>query len=137
MTEISLSHLVRHALRLRPDRLIVGEVRGPEAFDMLQAMNTGHAGSMSTCHANSAHDALYRLESMVLQATPNWPLPAVRSYIASAIDVVVFVERCPQGSRHVAQIVEIGDALTTHGTYSTSVLAHSLHPSNGDLALVM
>lgn len=137
MTEISLSHLVRHALRLRPDRLIVGEVRGPEAFDMLQAMNTGHAGSMSTCHANSAHDALYRLESMVLQATPNWPLPAVRSYIASAIDVVVFVERCTQGSRHVAQIVEIGDTLTTHGTYSTSVLAHSLHPSNGDLALVM
>ena len=135
--EISLCHLVRHALRLRPDRLIVGEVRGPEAFDMLQAMNTGHAGSMSTCHANSASDALHRIESMVLQATPNWPLAAVRSYIASAIDIVVFVERCAQGSRRVAQVVEIGDVLTTHGTYSTSVLAHSLHPSNGDLALVM
>jgi pilus assembly protein CpaF len=101
---------------------------------MLQAMNTGHAGSMSTCHANSAHDALYRLESMVLQATPNWPLAAVRSYIASAIDIV---ERGPQGSRHVAQVVEISDTLTTHGSYSTSVLAHSLHPSNGDFALVM
>jgi pilus assembly protein CpaF len=123
LNDISLSHLVRHALRLRPDRLVVGEVRGAEAFDMLQAMNTGHTGSMSTCHANSALDALHRIETMVLQATPNWPLGAVRSYVASAIDLVVHLERSSSGRRYVVEVVEVADVVSTHGAYVTSRLA--------------
>ena len=126
LNDISLSHLVRHALRLRPDRLVVGEVRGTEAFDMLQAMNTGHTGSMSTCHANSALDALHRIEAMVLQATPNWPLGAVRSYVASAIDLVVHLERSATGRRRVAEVIEVADVVSTHGAYVTSVLAHEV-----------
>ena len=78
--------LVRNALRMRPDRIIVGEVRGPEAFDMLQAMNTGHDGSMSTVHANSPRDALYRIENMVMMANLNLPLQAIRMQIASALE---------------------------------------------------
>lgn len=119
---IELSDLVRHALRLRPDRLIVGEVRGAESFDMLQAMNTGHAGSLATCHANSAVDALHRLESMVLRAVANWPLSAVRSYIASAIDIVVHVERDHDGSRHIADVVQVDDTLGSDGGYVTCSL---------------
>jgi len=136
VSEINVSQLVRHALRLRPDRLVVGEVRGVEAFDMLQAMNTGHTGSMSTCHANSAIDALHRIEAMVLQATPNWPLTAVRAYVASAIDMVIFVERFATGQRIVTQVVDVANTLSTHGLYVTSLLAHGLHPSNGELAAV-
>ena len=119
---IELCDLVRHSLRLRPDRIIVGEVRGPEAFDMLQAMNTGHAGSLSTCHANSAVDALHRIESMILRSTANWPLHAVRSYIASAIDVVIHLERKPDGSRRISEVARIDDTLASDGTYVANSL---------------
>ena len=119
---IELCDLVRHALRLRPDRLVVVEVRGGEAFDMLQAMNTGHSGSLATCHANSAVDTLHRIESMVLRAIANWPLTAVRSYVASAIDIVVYVERTPEGTRRIADIVRVDETLGSDGGYITSPL---------------
>ncbi|MCL6268524.1 CpaF family protein [Sansalvadorimonas sp. 2012CJ34-2] len=99
--------LVINALRMRPDRIIVGECRGPEAFEMLQAMNTGHDGSMSTLHANSPRDALARVESMVMMAAPNLPLDAIRRNIASAIDLVIQVTRLFDGSRKVVSISEI------------------------------
>jgi pilus assembly protein CpaF len=117
MNEVTLSDLVRHALRLRPDRLVVGEVRGPEAFDMLQAMNTGHTGSLSSCHANSARDALHRIESMVLQSIGNWPHHAVRAYVASAIDMVVHLERDADGSRRITDVVEVSDILGSSGDF--------------------
>ncbi len=108
--------LVRNALRMRPDRIIVGEVRGAEAFDMLQAMNTGHDGSMSTVHANSPRDALFRLENMVMMANLNLPLSAVRMQIASAVNLVVHIERMRDGVRRVQYIAEIagmeGDIIT-------------------------
>ncbi len=99
--------LVINALRMRPDRIIVGECRGPEAFEMLQAMNTGHDGSMSTLHANSPRDALGRLESMVMMAAPNLPLDAIRRNITSAVDLIVQVTRLFDGSRKVVSISEI------------------------------
>jgi pilus assembly protein CpaF len=114
--QIPQRELVRNALRMRPDRIIVGEVRGPEAFDMLQAMNTGHDGSMSTVHANSPRDALYRLENMVMMANFNLPLRAVRMHIASAVNLIVHIERMRDGVRRVQNISEIagmgGDIIT-------------------------
>src|SRR6202007_760324 len=89
--------LVRNALRMRPDRIIVGEVRGPEAFDMLQAMNTGHDGSMSTVHANSPPAALYRVENMVMMANLNLPLKAIRMHLASALNLLVHIDRMRDG----------------------------------------
>ena len=88
---VTMTDLVRTSLRLRPDRLILGEVRGVEAVDMIQAMNTGHDGSLTTCHANSPHDALRRLEALLLQYAGGWPLEAIREHIRGAIDVVVHV----------------------------------------------
>jgi pilus assembly protein CpaF len=105
--QIPQRELVRNALRMRPDRIIIGEVRGPEAFDMLQAMNTGHDGSMSTVHANSPRDALYRLENMVMMANFNLPLAAVRMHVASAVNLIVHIERMRDGIRRVQNIVEI------------------------------
>jgi pilus assembly protein CpaF len=99
--------LVRNSLRMRPDRIIVGEVRGSEAFDMLQAMNTGHDGSMSTIHANSPRDALFRLENMVMMANLNVPLRAIRMQIASALNLIVHLERMRDGVRRVQHISEI------------------------------
>jgi pilus assembly protein CpaF len=99
--------LVINSLRMRPDRIIVGEVRGQEAIDMLQAMNTGHDGSLTTVHANSARDALARLETMIATAGLNLPDSAVRRQIASAIDVVVQVTRLSDGTRKVSSISEI------------------------------
>ena len=99
--------LVRNALRMRPDRIIVGEVRGPEAFDMLQAMNTGHDGSMSTVHANSPRDALFRVENMVMMANLSLPLKAIRTQVASALNLVVHIERMRDGIRRVQNIAEI------------------------------
>jgi pilus assembly protein CpaF len=99
--------LVRNALRMRPDRIIVGEVRGPEAFDMLQAMNTGHDGSMTTAHANSPRDALYRIENMVMMANLSLPLKAVRMQIASALNLIVHIERMHDGIRRVQNVAEI------------------------------
>ncbi len=100
-------HLVINALRMRPDRIIVGEVRGEEALDMLQAMNTGHDGSLTTVHANSARDALYRLDTMVAMANLNIPERAVRQQISSAIDILVHVSRMSDGTRKVTNVAEI------------------------------
>ena len=105
--EITIRDLVINSLRMRPDRIIVGEVRGKEAFDMLQAMNTGHNGSLTTLHANSPADALDRLETMILMAGMEIPIRAIRGYIESAIDIVVHVERLSDGRRKVTSICEI------------------------------
>ena len=105
--EITIRDLVRNSLRMRPDRIIVGEVRGKEAFDMLQAMNTGHDGSLTTLHANGCKDALNRLETMVLMADIDITIKAVREYIAGAINLVVNVERFSDGKRKVSSISEV------------------------------
>jgi pilus assembly protein CpaF len=105
--EVTMRDLVINALRMRPDRIIVGEVRGGEALDMLQAMNTGHDGSLTTLHANSPRDALSRLETMVLMAGIEIPIKAIRQQIASALDLIVHVERLRDGSRKVVQITEV------------------------------
>lgn len=105
--EVSIRTLVRNALRMRPDRIIVGEVRGPEAFDMLQAMNTGHPGSLTTVHANSPKDAIRRLESMVLMAGLDLPQPAIRDAIASALNIIIQQERLPGGGRKIISIAEV------------------------------
>jgi pilus assembly protein CpaF len=106
---VTIRQLVRNALRMRPDRLIVGEVRGAEALDMLQAMNTGHEGSLSTCHANGPDDALRRLETMVLMGEVSLPLAAVREQLASAVDLVVQIARRPDGTRRIAVVAEVLD----------------------------
>jgi pilus assembly protein CpaF len=105
--EISTRSLVRTALRLRPDRLIIGEVRGAETLDMLSAMNTGHDGSMSTIHANSARDALRRVESLVMQHATNWSRDVVRDHVAASIKAIVHVARHIDGSRFIQQILLI------------------------------
>ena len=105
--EITIRDLVRNALRMRPDRIIVGECRGKEAFDMLQAMNTGHSGSLTTMHANSPVDALNRLETMILMAGMEIPIKALREYIENAIDIVVHIERLNDGRRKITSICEI------------------------------
>jgi pilus assembly protein CpaF len=105
--EITIRHLVRNALRMRPDRIIVGEVRGGEALDMLQAMNTGHEGSLSTAHANSPRDALSRLETMVLMAGTDLPSRAIREQVSSAIDLIIHQARLRDGSRRITQIAEV------------------------------
>jgi pilus assembly protein CpaF len=105
--EIAIRELVRNSLRMRPDRIIVGEVRGPEALDMLQAMNTGHDGSLSTIHANTPRDALSRVETMVLMAGYDLPMRAIRQQVASALDLIVHLERLEDGSRRVTAITEV------------------------------
>jgi pilus assembly protein CpaF len=105
--EITIRDLVRNALRMRPDRIIVGEVRGAEALDMLQAMNTGHEGSLSTVHANAPRDALNRLETMVLMAGYELPLRAIRSHVSAALDLVIQLDRLDDGSRRVVEISEV------------------------------
>ena len=113
--EISIRQLVINALRMRPDRIIVGECRGGEALDMLQAMNTGHDGSMTTVHSNSPRDALRRIEIMVLMAGMDLPLKAIREQVASSIDLIVHLERMKDGKRKVVQVTEVqgmeGDTL--------------------------
>jgi pilus assembly protein CpaF len=119
--EVTIRDLVRNALRMRPDRIIVGESRGGEALDMLQAMNTGHEGSLSTVHANSPRDALARLETMVLMAGVEIPDRAVREQVASALNLIVHLTRLPDGSRRVTEISEVvgmeGSTITTQGIY--------------------
>ena len=105
--EISMRDLIRASLRMRPDRIILGEVRGGECFDMLQAMNTGHDGSLCTVHANNARDALIRLENMVLMANLQLPLNAIRRQIGGAVNMVVQIERMRDGKRRVVSIVEV------------------------------
>ena len=105
--EIPIRELVRNALRMRPDRILVGEIRGAEALDMLQAMNTGHDGSLSTVHANSPRDALARVETMVLMAGFDLPVRAIRQQASAALDLIVHLERLEDGSRRVTQITEV------------------------------
>jgi pilus assembly protein CpaF len=114
--EVTQRDLVRNALRMRPDRIIVGEVRGPEAFDMMQAMNTGHEGSLGTVHANTPRDAMARIENMILMAGLELPMRAIREQIASAIHVIVQIARLPDGSRRITHVAEVtgmeGDIVT-------------------------
>jgi len=105
--EVTIRDLVRNSLRMRPDRIIVGEVRGSEAFDMLQAMNTGHEGSLTTLHANGAMDALNRLETMVLMGDMEIPVRAIREYIKNALDIIVTTSRLSDGRRKITSICEI------------------------------
>lgn len=104
---ITIRDLIKSALRMRPDRIVVGEVRGAEALDMLQAMNTGHDGSLSTGHANSSRDMLSRLETMVLTGEEGLPLAAVRQQIASAVDIIVHLSRLRDRSRKTMEITEV------------------------------
>ena len=105
--EITIKDLIKTSLRMRPERIIVGEVRGEEALDMLQAMNTGHDGSLSTGHANSTEDMLSRLETMVLQGSAGLPLPAIRQQIASAIDIIIHLSRLRDKTRKTIEISEV------------------------------
>src|SRR5436305_2963753 len=120
--EVRIRDLVRNALRMRPDRIIVGEVRGGEALDMLQAMNTGHDGSLTTVHANSARDALHRLEMLVLMAGVELPVKAIREQVAGGFDLLVHISRLVDGSRRIVQITEIagmeGDVITLQDVFT-------------------
>jgi len=144
--EVPIRELVRNSLRMRPDRIIVGEVRGAEALDMLQAMNTGHDGSLSTVHCNSPRDAISRLETMVLMAGFDLPIRAIREQVASALNLIVHTERLHDGSRKVVRVTEVqrmeGDQVTlqdlfvfnVHGTTANGSIAGALestglHPS--------
>jgi pilus assembly protein CpaF len=122
--QVTIRDLVRNALRMRPDRIVVGEVRGAEALDMLQAMNTGHEGSLSTLHANSPRDALRRLETMVLLGGVDLPLRAIREQIGSAIDLIVQVARDVTGARFVSSITEVvgleSDVISTADLFTRS-----------------
>ncbi|MBW3627639.1 MAG: CpaF family protein, partial [Actinobacteria bacterium] len=129
--EVSLRQLVRNALRMRPDRIIVGEVRGPEALDMLQAMNTGHEGSLSTCHANSAADALRRLETMVLTGSVALPLAAVRDQLHAAVDLVVQVARRADGGRRVVEVAEVLPPGAAAGSGASGEVAAGVRPLGG------
>jgi pilus assembly protein CpaF len=123
--EISIRDLVRNSLRMRPDRIVVGEVRGAEALDMLQAMNTGHDGSVSTLHANTPRDALARLETMVLMSGYDLPLRAIREQIASALDMLIQIERMSDGTRRVVAITEVqrmeSDVITLQDLFTLEV----------------
>jgi pilus assembly protein CpaF len=120
--EVTQRDLVKNSLRMRPDRIIVGEVRGQEAFDMLQAMNTGHDGSLTTIHANSPRDALMRLETMVAMANFDIPLDFVRRYVSSAIDVIIHLSRLTDGTRKMISLQEMtgmeGEIITLQEVFS-------------------
>ena len=120
--EITQRDLLKNALRMRPDRIIVGEVRGAEAFDMLQAMNTGHDGSFCTIHANNARDGVTRIENMVQMGSISLPLRAIRTQIASAVDVIIQLERMRDGKRRVLQVTEVvgleGDVITLNDLFT-------------------
>jgi pilus assembly protein CpaF len=146
---VTIRDLLRNALRMRPDRIVVGEVRGPEALDMLQAMNTGHDGSLSTVHCNSPRDAISRIETMVLMAGFDLPVRAIREQVASALHLIVHTERLHDGSRKVVRVTEVqrmeGDQVTlqdlfifnVHGTTANGSIAGGLestglHPTFKD-----
>ncbi|MEI7972442.1 MAG: ATPase, T2SS/T4P/T4SS family [Actinomycetota bacterium] len=111
---INMTDLVRTSLRLRPDRIIVGEIRDAEVVDMLSALNTGHSGSLSTCHAHSASQASQRIESLMLQHCPQWTREIIRDHMSSAIDLVVHVSRGSTGRRYISEIVEIPTPFSGH-----------------------
>jgi pilus assembly protein CpaF len=124
--EINQRDLVKNALRMRPDRVILGEVRGAEAFDMLQAMNTGHDGSFCTVHANTTRDALMRIENMVQMGSMSLPVRAIRVQIASAVDLIIQIERMRDGGRRVSQVSEVvgmeGDVITMNDVFTFEYL---------------
>jgi pilus assembly protein CpaF len=123
--QITIRDLVRNSLRMRPDRIIVGEVRGAEALDMLQAMNTGHDGSLTTLHANTPRDALARVETMVLMAGFDLPIRAIRQQVASALDLIIHLERMQDGMRRVTAITEVqrmeADVITLQDIYEFKI----------------
>lgn len=127
--EVSIRDLVRNSLRMRPDRIVIGEVRSGEAIDMLQAMNTGHDGSLSTCHANSPIDAIRRLETLVLMGDVALPLAAVREQLRAAVDLIVHVARQPDGSRRVVSMAEP----VPDGETGSSISANVLTAPSGEL----
>ena len=137
----SIRDLVRNSLRMRPDRIVVGECRGGEALDMLQAMNTGHDGSISTLHANSPRDAMSRLETLVLMAGMDLPLRAIREQAASAVDLIVQIQRLRDGSRRVVNVTEVmgmeGDVVVLQDvfTFEIGVVREQLidRPAGADL----
>jgi pilus assembly protein CpaF len=133
--EIAIRELVRNSLRMRPDRIIVGEVRGAEALDMLQAMNTGHEGSLSTVHSNAPRDALARIETMVLMAGFDLPVRAIRQQVASALDMIIHLERLQDGSRRVTAITEVqrmeSDVITLQDLFEFKV-----HHASPDRSIV-
>ena len=128
---VTIRDLLLSAMRLRPDRIIIGEVRGPEAIDLLQAMTSGHAGSMSTTHANNPTDSLRRLETLALMSGLEIPLYALRSQVSSALDLVVQTSRFNDGSRKVTHIPEVGE-LTEANTYTTTVIFRYILPAPRD-----
>jgi pilus assembly protein CpaF len=147
--QVTIRDLLRNSLRMRPDRIIIGEVRAAEALDMLQAMNTGHDGSLSTVHCNTPRDAISRLETMVLMSGFDLPVRAIREQIASALDLIVHIERVADGSRKVTRITEVqrmeGDqvtlqdlfafkvhGLTTAGSIDGDLESTGLHPTFKD-----
>ncbi len=128
---VTMRDLVRNCLRMRPERIIVGEVRGPEAFDLLQAMNTGHDGSMGTLHANSPREALSRIESMITMGGFSLPSRTVREMIVSSIDIIIQAARLRDGSRRITHITEVagleGDVITTQDLFVHEVLGEDAH----------
>ncbi|KDN09830.1 MAG: CpaF family protein [Gilliamella sp.] len=132
---VTMQNLLVNALRMRPDRIILGECRGEEAFEMLQAMNTGHNGSMSTLHANTARDALSRLESMIIMAQPELPIVAIRHYIASSVNFIIQASRLPDGQRKVMSITEVmgleSDNIVTHDVFKFKI--HDERDDNGKI----
>jgi pilus assembly protein CpaF len=133
--EITMRDLVKNCLRMRPERIIVGEVRGPEAFDLLQAMNTGHDGSMGTLHANSPREALSRIESMITMGGYSLPSRTIREMVASSIDVIVQAARLRDGSRRITHISEVlgmeGEVIVTQDIFLYDILGED--PQTGNL----
>ena len=119
--EVTIRELLRNSLRMRPDRIVVGEVRGGESLDMLQAMNTGHDGSLSTVHSNSPRDAVARLETLVLMAGMDLPLRAIREQIASAVNLIIQISRLRDGTRRITHVTEVqgmeGDIVTLQDAF--------------------
>ena len=138
--EVLIRELVRNALRMRPDRIIVGEVRGPETLDMLQAMNTGHEGSLTTIHANSPRDALSRLETLVLTACVELPLRAIREQVSSAFDLLVQITRLVDGSRRISHITEVlrmeSDVITLQDIFIAKPPTEESEASHGAIRLL-
>jgi pilus assembly protein CpaF len=138
--EIRIRELVRNALRMRPDRIIVGEVRGPETLDMLQAMNTGHEGSLTTIHANSPRDALSRLETLVLTAGVELPLRAIREQVSSAFDLLVQITRLVDGSRRISHVTEVlrmeSDVITLQEVFIARPPSEEEEASHGAIRLL-